>query len=60
VETARKQNSEITTENESISRINDELAGKVKLLKRENKKSLKMVCIPGRSSQFILVVVDFI
>jgi hypothetical protein len=45
LEVTRKQHNEITTEKENISHINDELAGKVKFLKRENKKSLKMVCI---------------
>ena len=43
VETTRKQHDEFATERENISRINDELAGKVKLLKRENKRSLKMI-----------------
>jgi hypothetical protein len=45
LEVTRKQHNELTTEKENISHINDELAGKVKFLKRENKKSLKMVCI---------------
>lgn len=40
---ARKQNRETTTDKDNLSQINDELAGKVKFLKRENKKSLKMV-----------------
>ena len=56
VETTRKQHDEVATEKENISRINDELAGKVKLLKRENKKSLKMVCIRGQSLIFFLLI----
>ncbi|CAB4039323.1 Hypothetical predicted protein, partial [Paramuricea clavata] len=43
LEVTRKQHNEVTTEKENISHINDELAGKVKFLKRENKKSLKMI-----------------
>ena len=60
VQTTRKQHDEATTEKENISRINDELAGKVKLLKRENKKSLKMVCIWGQSFDFFLANFNYL
>ena len=43
LDVTRKEKRKITTDKENLSQMNDELAGKVKFLKRENKKSLKMV-----------------
>ena len=53
LEFSRKENNDRKAEKQNLSQMNDELAGKVKFLKQENKKGRKMVCILRKRSSFI-------